>query len=109
MPSSKEAPPLSAEWINRRIENVYTQAAEILEHLLDDMTSSGYLPFESPPTSDTMKRLTPQQKTQLGMVEPQEGPNRPEQLPIDVTTPPPNMIEALPEPAMPLATENTAL
>lgn len=106
-----DEPMLGAKWINERIDNVYERAMEIFSGILDNLTASGYLPFESPPNTNFMKRLTPEQKVQLGMEQPQEGPNSSNnmQLPLDLPTPPSNMIEALPSPPMPLAPENTAL
>ena len=106
-----DEPMLGAKWINERIDNVYERAMEIFSGILDNLTASGYLPFESPPNTDFMKRLTPEQKVQLGMEEPQEGPNSTPtgQMPLDLGMPPPNMVNALPPPPMPLANTNTSL
>ena len=65
-------PPLSAEWVNDRYNHVYAAALGLLDGILDDLTSSGYLPLEGPADSNTLKRLTPEQRAQYGVETPEE-------------------------------------
>ena len=69
MARPKTVPLLSAEWINLRVVHVIDQAVGIMEKMLKDMVSSGYLPLEGPMDANFAKRLTPEQRTQFGMME----------------------------------------
>ena len=72
MARPKSTPLLSAEWINERIENVTDKALAIMDEIIAQLTSSGYLPLEAPSNAEFMKRLTPQQRTQFGLDTPPE-------------------------------------
>ena len=63
------APMLSAAWVNARVKNVYDRSVEILEKLIEEITDSGYLPFEAPLPANLDSRLTPEQKVALGLEE----------------------------------------
>lgn len=72
MARPKSEPLLSASWINERIENVTDKALAIMDEILGQLTSSGYLPLESPSDADFFKKLTPAQRTQFGLETPTE-------------------------------------
>ena len=72
MTRPKAIPLLSAEWVNARIENVTDKALAIMDEIINQLMSSGYLPLEAPSDADFMKRLTPQQRTQFGLETPPE-------------------------------------
>ena len=72
MPNSKESF-LSGAWINARIDHVYTRAIDIFEDLIDDLTESGFLPFETVLTPEVVNRMTPKQREQLGLLAPEEN------------------------------------
>jgi len=66
MARKAEAPFLSAEWINAAVGRVLDQAEGFIQHILDDgLLSSGYLPFESPLTDALLRRMTPEQFSEL--------------------------------------------
>ena len=52
---------LSSEWINARTENVLDMTMAIVSHLIDQLTSSGYWPLESPVTPADLGKMTPDQ------------------------------------------------
>ena len=57
-----DIPLLSAEWINQRVENVLDRLEEIFDHLIEDgLLVSGFLPFETPLTAQTIRRMLPTQ------------------------------------------------
>ena len=106
LPRPDDTPLLGAKWINARIENVFNQALSIWTKIIEDVTFDGFLPFESPPDAETLKRLTPEQKEKMGMSNvhfTDEGTELPPGLV------PPDMIEALPPAPQPLAGEQTIL
>ena len=72
MPRPKTIPMLSAEWINERIDHVTDKALAIMDEIIDQLMSSGYLPLEGHPDADFFKRLTPAQRTQFGLETPPE-------------------------------------
>ena len=72
MARAKDVSLLSAEWINARIGNVVDRAILIMEEIIRDTVSSGYLFLESPTDADFMKKLTPEQKDQYGLAEVEE-------------------------------------
>ena len=72
MARQKHEEMLSAAWINARIENVTDKALAIMDEIINQLMSSGYLPLEAPSDADFMKRLTPQQRTQFGLETPPE-------------------------------------
>lgn len=67
---------LSATWINDRIDNVYTKCIAIMDDLVDEITSSGFLPWEIPLTPQIVNKMNPEQKQQLGLVNPERSLQR---------------------------------
>jgi hypothetical protein len=57
----RDAPLLSAEWLNARIESVTDKAIEAMDGVLEQLSHSGYLPFEEPATPAVLKKMTPEQ------------------------------------------------
>jgi len=69
-----EAPLLSATWINKVFDDVFEQAIGILEDILDDLTYSGYLPLETPPSAEFRRKAKP---SELQMFVGQPAPPEP--------------------------------
>ena len=61
MAEEDDVPLLSAPWLNQRIANIEARSLAILMGMLDDLTSSGYLPMEVPRTEEFNARATPEQ------------------------------------------------
>ena len=61
-----DIPLLSAEWINARVDNVLDRLEDIFDHLIEDgLMVDGYLPFETPLTPATIRRMLPEQVQEL--------------------------------------------
>ena len=57
-----DVPLLSASWINTRVDNVLDRAEEIFDRLIEaGLMVDGYLPFETPLTPGTIRRMLPEQ------------------------------------------------
>ena len=102
MTTSHGDPMLSAAWVNARIEHVFTRAMNIMMKLIDDATYSGYLPFESPPDKDYLKRISPEDRKNIGL-------NFDEELDMPPGLVPPDFVESLLPAPQPLANEQTIL
>ena len=72
MARQKHEEMLGAAWINARIENVTDKALAIMDEIINQLMSSGYLPLEGPADADFFKKLTPQQRAQFGLETPTE-------------------------------------
>jgi hypothetical protein len=105
----KGEPLLSARWVNKRTENVYMQAMDIMNNLIDQVVYSGYLPFEAPPDIDFVKRLSPEEKVKHGLEEPEQPEVDFAEGEMNMPMVSPDMIDSLPPVPQPLADSGSIL